>query len=169
MSSIQHLTTALRGFTNVDVGYRTKVYSDIHCNVVLCALQSDIGRSDIRLSLISLITDITLSAHLWLSTVCIKKTGSATFFLVGPNWILDPCTRIRIALLHRRSSCNSKYPIFPLFSHFLMFSYEITVAKIPIFLLKIQSLKSELPEFFASYASSSAIFLGCWVFFCKFS
>jgi hypothetical protein len=48
-----------------DIGYRTKVYSDIRYNVGLCALQSDIGRSDIRLSPISLITDIGLSAHLW--------------------------------------------------------------------------------------------------------
>jgi hypothetical protein len=47
-----------------DFGYHTKVYSDIRYNTGLCALQSDIGRSDIRLSPISLITDIGLSAHL---------------------------------------------------------------------------------------------------------
>ncbi len=47
-----------------DIGYRTKVYSDIWYNVGLGALQSDVGRSDIRLSPISLITDIGLSAHL---------------------------------------------------------------------------------------------------------
>jgi hypothetical protein len=47
-----------------DIGYQTKVYSDIRHNVGLCAFQSDIGRSDIRLSPISLITDIGLSAHL---------------------------------------------------------------------------------------------------------
>jgi hypothetical protein len=47
-----------------DIGYRSKDYSDIRHNVGLCALQSDIGRSDIRLSPISLITDIGLSAHL---------------------------------------------------------------------------------------------------------
>jgi hypothetical protein len=47
-----------------DIGYRTKVYSDIRHNVGLCALQSDIERSDIRLSPISLITDIGVSAHL---------------------------------------------------------------------------------------------------------
>jgi hypothetical protein len=47
-----------------DIGYRRKDYSDIRYNVGLCALQSDIGRSDIRLSPISLITDIGLSAHL---------------------------------------------------------------------------------------------------------
>jgi hypothetical protein len=58
------LTTALRGFSNLDVGYRTKVYSDIQYNVGLGALQSDIGRSDNRLSPISLITDSGLSAHL---------------------------------------------------------------------------------------------------------
>ncbi len=46
------------------IGYRTKVYSDIRYNVGLCAFQSDIGCSDIRLSPISLITDIGLSAHL---------------------------------------------------------------------------------------------------------
>jgi hypothetical protein len=50
-----------------DIGYRTKLYSDIRYNVGLRALQSDIGRSDIRLSPISLITDIGLSAHLWIS------------------------------------------------------------------------------------------------------
>jgi hypothetical protein len=43
----------------------TQVYSDIQFNFRLCALQSDIGRYDIRLSPISLITDIGLSAHLW--------------------------------------------------------------------------------------------------------
>jgi hypothetical protein len=47
-----------------DIGYGTKVYSDIRYNVGLCALQSDIGRSDIRLSPISMIADIGLSAHL---------------------------------------------------------------------------------------------------------
>jgi hypothetical protein len=47
-----------------DSGYETTVYSDIQYNVGLCALQSDIGRSDIKLSLILLITDIGLSAHL---------------------------------------------------------------------------------------------------------
>jgi hypothetical protein len=47
-----------------DIGYRTKVYSDIQYNVGLCALQFDIGCSDIRLSPISLITDIGLNAHL---------------------------------------------------------------------------------------------------------
>ncbi len=49
----------------LDIGFRTKVYSDIQYNDGLCALQSDIGRSVIRLSPISLITDIGLSAHLW--------------------------------------------------------------------------------------------------------
>ncbi len=38
-----------------DIGYRTKVYSDIRYNVGLHPLQSDIGHSDIRLSPISLI------------------------------------------------------------------------------------------------------------------
>jgi hypothetical protein len=67
MTSIRQLTTALQGFVRIllsDIGYRTKVYSDIRYNVGLCALQSDIGRSDIRLSPISLIKDIGLSAHL---------------------------------------------------------------------------------------------------------
>ncbi len=45
----------------LDIRYWTKVYSDVRYNVGLCALQSDIGRSDIRLSPISLITDIGLS------------------------------------------------------------------------------------------------------------
>ncbi len=49
-----------------DIGYRRKDYSDIRYNVGLWALQSDIGCSNIRLSPISLITDIGLSAHLWL-------------------------------------------------------------------------------------------------------
>jgi hypothetical protein len=48
-----------------DIGYRIKVYSDIRYNVGLRSLQSDIGSSDIKLSLISLITDIGVSAHLW--------------------------------------------------------------------------------------------------------
>jgi hypothetical protein len=39
-----------------NIEYQTKVYPDIRYNVGLCALQSDIGRSDIRLIPISLIT-----------------------------------------------------------------------------------------------------------------
>jgi hypothetical protein len=68
-TSIWYLTTTLRGYTNVKVGYWIwdKVYSDIRYNVGLRALQSDIGRSNIRLSPISLITDIGLSAHLSLN------------------------------------------------------------------------------------------------------
>ncbi len=67
MSCIRCITTALRGFTHVesDMGYPTKVYSNVWHNVGLCTLQSDILRSDIRLSPISLITDIGLSSHLW--------------------------------------------------------------------------------------------------------
>ncbi len=52
-----------------DIGYRRKDYSDIRYNVGLCTLQSDIGRSDIRLSPISLITDIGMSAHLCLFSI----------------------------------------------------------------------------------------------------
>jgi hypothetical protein len=48
----------------LDVGYRIKVYSDIRYNVGLRSLQSDFGSSDIKLSPISLITDIGVSAHL---------------------------------------------------------------------------------------------------------
>jgi hypothetical protein len=48
-----------------DIGYRIKVYSDFRYNVGLRSLQSDIGSSDIKLSPISLITDIGVSAHLW--------------------------------------------------------------------------------------------------------
>jgi hypothetical protein len=44
---------------------RTKFYSDIRYIVGLGTLQSNIGRSDIRLSSISMIMDIGLSAHLW--------------------------------------------------------------------------------------------------------
>jgi hypothetical protein len=50
-----------------DIGYRIKVCSDIRYNVGLRSLQSNIGSSDIKLSPISLITDIGVSAHLWLS------------------------------------------------------------------------------------------------------
>ncbi len=64
MTGIWRFTTALHVFTNIYIGYRTKVYSDIRYNVGLWALQSDIGRSDIRLSPILLITDIGPSAHL---------------------------------------------------------------------------------------------------------
>ncbi len=52
----------------LNIGYWTKLYSDIRYNVGLCAPQSDIGRSDIRLSPISLITDNGLSAHLWITS-----------------------------------------------------------------------------------------------------
>jgi hypothetical protein len=59
LTSFWQLSTALRGFTNDNVGYQ------IFEKSLFCALHSDIGRSDIRLSPISLITDIRLSAHLW--------------------------------------------------------------------------------------------------------
>ncbi len=49
-----------------DIGYRIQVYSDIWYTVGLRSLQHDIGSSDIKLSPISLITDIGVSAHLWL-------------------------------------------------------------------------------------------------------
>ncbi len=59
-----------------DIEYQTKVYSDIRYNVGLCALQSDIGHSDIRLSPISLIKDIGLSAHL-----CIRSADVVATYL----------------------------------------------------------------------------------------
>jgi hypothetical protein len=46
-----------------DIGYWIKVYSDIRYNVGLRSLQSDIGSSDNKLSPISLITDIGVSAQ----------------------------------------------------------------------------------------------------------
>jgi hypothetical protein len=49
----QALTTALRGFTDIVVGYWTELYSDIRYNVWPSALQLVIGHSDIRLSPIS--------------------------------------------------------------------------------------------------------------------
>jgi hypothetical protein len=55
-------------FRMSNIEYRIKVYSVIRYNVGLRSLQSDIGSSDIKLSPISLITDIELSAHLWLSS-----------------------------------------------------------------------------------------------------
>ncbi len=51
------------------IGYRIKVYSDIRYNVGLRSLQSDIGSSDIKISPISLITDIGVSAHLCVSNL----------------------------------------------------------------------------------------------------
>ncbi len=56
----------LRNIWMSDIRYRIKVYSDIRYNVGLRSLQSDIGSSDIKLSPISLITDIRVSAPLWL-------------------------------------------------------------------------------------------------------
>jgi hypothetical protein len=53
----------------MDVGNQIKVYYDIQYNVWLPSLQSDIRSSDIKLSPISLITDIGVSAHLWLKGI----------------------------------------------------------------------------------------------------
>jgi hypothetical protein len=51
-----------------DMGYQTKVFFLIQYNVGLHSLQSDIGGSDIKLSPISLITDIGVSAtYIWVS------------------------------------------------------------------------------------------------------
>jgi hypothetical protein len=47
-----------------DVGYRIKVHTDIRYNVGLRSLQSDIRGFDIRLSPITLIMNIGLSAHI---------------------------------------------------------------------------------------------------------
>jgi hypothetical protein len=62
------------------IGYRIKVYSDIRYNVGLRSLQSDIGSSDIKLSPISLITDIGVSAHLWF-----YENDILFFVLESPN------------------------------------------------------------------------------------
>jgi hypothetical protein len=83
----------------LDIGYRIKVYSNIRYNVGLRSLQSDIGSSDIQLSLILLITDIGLSAHLGhlctsnadkeilksLSTPLPTKSYPITLLLAGLN------------------------------------------------------------------------------------
>ncbi len=67
-SNLRHLfSQPLCWFMNFwmsDIGYQIKVYSDIRYNVGLHSLQSDIGSSDIKLSPISLIKDIGVSAHL---------------------------------------------------------------------------------------------------------
>jgi hypothetical protein len=65
----RHFSQPLCWFMNFwmsDIGYRIKVCSDIRYNVGLRSLQFEIGSSDIKLSPISLIMDIGVSAHLWL-------------------------------------------------------------------------------------------------------
>ncbi len=57
--------TALFACPISNIQYRIKFYSNIRYNVGLCSLQSDIGSSNIKLSPISLITDIGVSAHQW--------------------------------------------------------------------------------------------------------
>jgi hypothetical protein len=54
-------------FKDSDVRYRISVKSFICDKMSVCSIQSDIGGSDIRLSLILFITDIKLSAHLCLA------------------------------------------------------------------------------------------------------
>jgi hypothetical protein len=72
----------------LDIGY-----SDIRYNVGLCALQSDIRHSDIRLSPISLIMDIGLSAHLcWQQ----DAAGDQCFFQVCQI----PATKPNLAFLY---------------------------------------------------------------------
>jgi hypothetical protein len=63
----------------LDIGYWIQVYSNLRYNVGLRSLQSDIRSSDIQLSPISLITDIGLSAHLWLSC-CLKTADQSNNF-----------------------------------------------------------------------------------------
>ncbi len=68
----KHLTSPPLSWSMIlwmsDIGYRIKVYSDIRYNVGLH--QSDIGSSDIKLSPISLDTDIGVSAHLCSEVKC---------------------------------------------------------------------------------------------------
>jgi hypothetical protein len=68
----------------LDAGYRIKIYSDIRYNVRLCSLQSDIGSSDIKLSPISLIMDIGVSAHLCVSG-SLDWTSNKNLNIVGWN------------------------------------------------------------------------------------
>ncbi len=72
-----------------DIRYRIKVYSDIRYNVGLRSLQSDIGSSDIKLSPISLITDIGVSAHLCLpvypSLPALFTSNILSFICCPPN------------------------------------------------------------------------------------
>jgi hypothetical protein len=62
-----------------DIGYRLTVSSDIRNNVGLLSLQTDIGRSDIKLSPILLLTDIGVSVQLWRDAIgkmgLLLKTG----------------------------------------------------------------------------------------------
>jgi hypothetical protein len=80
----------------LDFGYRIKVYSDIRYNVGLRSLQSDIGSSYIKLSPISLITDIGVSAHLWLY-VQMPWNSSSSF---------DTC-RLAPLILRRHTFANN--------------------------------------------------------------
>jgi hypothetical protein len=69
-----------------DIGYRIKVYPDIRYNIGLRSLQSDIGGYEIRLSSISLITDIGRSAHLCLQQTIYRKHASYTNSYAMSNW-----------------------------------------------------------------------------------
>jgi hypothetical protein len=77
-----------------DIGYPRKVYSHIRYNVGLCAFQSDIRRSDIKLSPISLITDIGLSAHLCCSHKYINQ------FQCAYPAVRDPASLILLAVAY---------------------------------------------------------------------
>jgi hypothetical protein len=60
----QYHSATVLNYVMWNVGYQIKVYSDFEYYVGLNSVKSDTGGPDIRLSQITLITDIALSAHL---------------------------------------------------------------------------------------------------------
>jgi hypothetical protein len=79
----------------LDVGYRIKVYSDIRYNVGLRSLQYNIGSSDIKLSPISLITDIGVSAHL-----CVYLNATPRLVLPPPPSVASALDALSMLLSH---------------------------------------------------------------------
>ncbi len=63
-NKLMNISKPRHSFKDSDIGYGYKFQSDIQHNTGLHPLQSDIQCSDIRLSPISFITGIGLSAHL---------------------------------------------------------------------------------------------------------
>jgi hypothetical protein len=76
-----------------DIGYRMKVYSDIQHNAGLHSFQPDVRSCDIKLSPILLITDIGVSAHLWIyRTIKIPKIISFPKLVIFSNFFFKLIT-----------------------------------------------------------------------------
>ncbi len=96
-----------------DIGYQTKVYSDIRYNVGLCALQSDIRRSDITHTHIQNIDSVFRVLDTCSSLITIEHYGTG---LAGVDYgIVSTVVQNRCGICSHVSSRQRKKRKLPIY------------------------------------------------------